>query len=128
MSAIVMPACSSRAWIGGDRAEAHDLRADGRDRGGDDPRPRGQAELLGALGAHDEHRPAAPSLSGHELPAVTVPVGPEGRLEVAQDLHRRAGTRAVVAADLRAVLPGHGDDLAIEVAALDRRPPRGSAR
>ena len=87
-------------------------------RGGDDPRPRGQAELLGALGAHDEHGGRA-VVERARVAGGDGAVGPEGRLEVAQDLHRRARPRAVVAADLGAVLQRDGDDLAIEVAALD---------
>ena len=74
---------------------------------------------------------AAPSLSGHALPAVTVPSGLKAGLSAASFSDRGAGPRPVVAQDgVRGddVAAGvmqlgdlDADDLAVEVAALARR-------
>ena len=72
MSLIDMPVSFSSFLDRRDRAEAHDLRADRRDGGGEDPRFRLQPELL-ARSSEMISSAAAPSLSGQALPAVTVP-------------------------------------------------------
>ena len=61
---------------------------------------------------------AAPSLSGHELPAVTLPSRAEGGLELRELLERGAGARAVVLGHLGAVGQGDRHDLAVEEAVL----------
>ena len=86
----------------GDRAEAHDLRPDRGDRRGDDPRPRLQAERVRPLVGHHEHRGGAvverAGVAGRDRA-----LGVEGGLELDEHLRRRAGPRAVVPGDLRAV-------------------------
>ena len=63
---------------------------------------------------------AAPSFSGHALPAVTLPFGTEHRLQRRELLDRRARAGAVVLRDDRAVGRRDRRDLPLEVAVLLR--------
>src|SRR5204862_7293967 len=77
-----------------------------------------KAELPGALLRHDEHGRGA-VVERARVAGRDRAVGLEGRLELGELLHRRAGARTVVARDLRAV-DLHGDDLAVEMASVAR--------
>jgi hypothetical protein len=105
---------------GGDRAEAHDLRADRGHGGGDDAGARLEPEGLRALVGHHEHRGGAvverAGVAGRDRA-----VGPERGLELGELLHRRARAGAVVAPHLGAVGCRDRDDLGVEVAAVARR-------
>ena len=87
MSSTVMPGalpapCAMRRH----RADAHDLRRAAGDRDALDPRQRLQAVALGVVLASTTSTAAAPSVSGDEVPAVTVPSLVEGGLQPGQRL------------------------------------------
>ena len=90
-----------------DRAEAHDLRANRRHRGRDDARPGLEAHSR-ALSSDITSTAAAPSLSGHALPAVTVPPGLKTGLSCAS---------------FSAVVPGRGPSSRVTVCAAMTSPP-----
>ena len=91
MSSIVRPARAERLPARLDRAEAHDLGVERRHAAGDDARERRDAELPRRWASLITTTAAAPSLSGHALPAVTVPSGRNTGLSCDELLDRGAG-------------------------------------
>ena len=105
MSEMVIPARSSTAFTAGIGPRP---MISGRMAATEEAtmRARGFRPRFAAFSADITSTAAAPSLSGHALPAVTVPPGRKAGLSSARLLHRGPGTRAVVAADLGAVRRG----------------------
>ena len=79
-----------------DRADAHDLRRDARDRHREHARLRRDAQLLRLLAPTSAPPPDAPSLSGLLLPAVTVPPAMKAGSSDGQRLQRGVAARALV--------------------------------
>ena len=120
-SSIVIPARPSTSLHRVDRADAHDLRIDAGHRRGDDPRPRLRCRARAARSSLMTTTAAAPSFSGHALPAVTLPSGLNAGSSSCELLERRARPRAVVGRDDRAVL------LRVRASARARRSPTSCA-
>src|ERR1700694_446467 len=102
-----------------DRSEAHDLRLQRRDAGGDDPGQRADPEILGLTvgGDHDRGRAV---VERTRVAGGYPPVFSEHWLQGGEHLHRGVRPRPVIAVHGGAVRQRHGDDLAVEEPAVAR--------
>ena len=114
------PGAGERLARRADRAEPHDLRVQRRDPARHDASEWRDPELARPGSSSSRRPPTAPSLSGHALPAVTVPSGRNTGLSwrASRPSCRRRGPSSLL--HHRAVGQRDRDDLALEEAVLLR--------